>query len=119
MLRERDGGFMQDFRNLAVYRDTAPFPKEEIYGLTCQFRRAAVSVGANIAEGCGRESDADFNRFLGIAFGSVNEIHYYVILARDLHFLEPSRFATLEDRVLELKRMLLAFMDKLQSSPAS
>lgn len=89
---------MKDFRDLVVwqkahdvalrvYQFTRPFPTEERYGLTAQLRRSASSIGANIAEGCGRGSDADFRRFLHIAMGSASELEYHLLLSRDLHYL--------------------------------
>ena len=69
---------------LAVYQITAPFPREELYGLTSQLRRAAASIPANLAEGCGRNGDAEFARFCSIALGSVSELDYHLLPARDL-----------------------------------
>ena len=69
---------------LAIYQCTRNFPREEIYGLTSQMRRAAASIAANIAEGCGRRSDAELHRFLQIARGSARELEYHLLLARDL-----------------------------------
>lgn len=117
---------MQDFRNvkvwqkaymlaLDVYRATGSFPLTEIYGLTAQVRRAAVSIGANIAEGCGRGSDGDFRRFLAIAFGSLNEVHHCLLLSRDLRFLALQDFARFEPRIDELRKMLISFVDKLKA----
>ena len=82
---------------LQVYQETRSFPREEIYGLTSQVRRAAASVAANIVEGCGRRSDGEFTRFLQIARGSASELKYHLLLARDLHFLKrlPSTSWTL------------------------
>ncbi len=77
---------------LAVYQGTRCFPREEIYGLTSQLRRAASSVAANIVEGCGRRSDGEFTRFLQIARGSASELEYHLLLARDLHLLSESAF---------------------------
>ena len=86
---------MQDFRNLSVwrlaheltlaaYRETSRFPSSEQFGLTSQMRRSAASIATNIAEGCGRGSDADFGRFLQIALGSASELEYQLLLAADL-----------------------------------
>jgi four helix bundle protein len=118
---------MTDFKQLKVwrkahemvietYRVTAAFPKEEMYGLTSQLRRAAASVGANIAEGCGRRSDGEMVRFLQIARGSATEVEYHVLLARDLHFMEEDDFRTLTRQSDELQRMLTAFMQTVRSS---
>ncbi len=78
------------FLTLAIYKITASFPKEEIYGLVSQMRRASVSIAANIAEGCGKTGDADFSRFLLMAMGSSNELHYYVILTGDLKMIKSA-----------------------------
>lgn len=117
---------MKDFRTLSVwqksyeltlliYRSTRSFPKEELFGLTSQIRRAASSIGANIAEGCGRNSNGDFSRFLQIAFGSANEFDRHLILARDLDLLSEENFVMLNDRVDEVKKMLGSLIRKVQS----
>ena len=88
---------MKDFRKqkvwgkahdlaLKVYRVTEAFPKTELFGLTSQIRRAGVSIPANIAEGCGRDTDADFARFLQIAMGSASELEYHLLLAHEWVF---------------------------------
>ena len=98
---------------LAVYRVTAPFPREELYGLTSQLRRASASVAANLAEGCGRSGDAEFARCCSIAMGSASEVEYHLLLARDLKLLKPAEYQELAPRATELKRMLTALLQKL------
>ena len=98
---------------LAVYRVTAPFPREELYGLTRQLRRASASVAANLAEGCGRSGAAEFARFCSIAMGSASEVEYHLLLARDLKLLKPAEYQELAPRATELKRMLTALLQKL------
>jgi len=98
---------------LSVYKKTGGFPREEMYGLTSQLRRAASSVGANIAEGCGGQSDPEMRRFLQIARGSANEVEYHLLLARDLQFLSADDFKDLEAMVLEIQRMLASFVQHL------
>ena len=90
---------MKDFRDLqvwqkahqltlTVYRLTASFPQTEWYGLTTQLRRSSASVAANLAEGCGRNGDAELARFCSIAMGSASELEYHLLLARDLKLLK-------------------------------
>jgi len=99
---------------LSVYHCTRSFPKEEMYGLTSQLRRSASSIGANIAEGCGRRSDAEMKRFCQIARGSASEVEYHLLLARDLQFLSISEFKNLEEKVHEVQRMLASLVQRLQ-----
>jgi four helix bundle protein len=114
-----------DYRKLAVwekshqlalntYRATASFPKEEMYGLTSQIRRAAGSIPANIAEGAGRGGNIEFIRFLRISLGSANELEYHLLLARDLNFLETTLHSQLELSIAEVRRMLNGLISKLQ-----
>jgi four helix bundle protein len=116
---------MEDFKDLrvwvkahdltlAVYQNTRAFPKEEMYGLTSQLRRAAASVGANIAEGSGRRSDAEMRRFVQIARGSANEVEYHLLLAKDLGFLTAEAHQDLRAKVLEIQRMLAALVQSLK-----
>jgi four helix bundle protein len=91
---------------LEIYQATRSFPRDEIYGLTSQIRRAAVSVGANIAEGCGRRSDGEFARFLQIARGSASELEYHLLFARDLKLLTHDAHQNLEKKLVEVQRML-------------
>jgi len=99
---------------LAVYTLTRGFPKDELYGLTSQIRRAASSIGANIAEGCGRRSDGELTRFLQIARGSSSELEYHLLLARDLHLLDEESFTEFESLVLEVQRMLTSLVQRVQ-----
>ena len=98
---------------LEVYKRTPDFPAEERYGLTSQLRRAAASIPTNIAEGCGRPGDGELGRFLGIAAGSASEVEYLLLLTRDLSYLAPAEFAKLEASVIEVCKMLAAFIGKL------
>lgn len=98
---------------LEIYRLTRSFPKEEMYGMVSQMRRASSSVPANIAEACGRESDAEFRRFLIIAQGSANELEYFTVLAKDLGYLETPFFSNLNDKVDKLRRSLNSLITKL------
>jgi four helix bundle protein len=95
---------------LEVYRATRSFPRDEIYGLTSQIRRAAVSVGANIAEGCGRRSDGEFARFLQIARGSASELEYHLLFARDLKLLTNDAHRDFEKKLVEVQRMLTSLV---------
>jgi four helix bundle protein len=100
---------------LAVYRVTKSFPKEELFGLTSQMRRAAASVPANIAEGCGRDGDAELKRFLTIALGSACELDYHLLLATDLGYIGSTDSQPLAADVLEIRRMLGTFVQKLKA----
>lgn len=100
---------------LDVYKATGKFPKEEMYALTSQIRRASASIAANIAEGCGRGTDADFARFLQIATGSASELEYHLLLAYDLKFLNQLIYKKLDEDVTDVKRMLASFLKKLKA----
>ncbi|MBI4685127.1 MAG: four helix bundle protein [Nitrospirae bacterium] len=100
---------------LTVYKTTQAFPKDELYGLTSQLRRAASSVPANIAEGCGRKGDADMARFIQMAMGSASELEYHLLLARDLKFISMTDYERLESEVIDVKKMLASFIQKLRA----
>ncbi len=115
---------MRDFRQLrvwstaheltlALYRATRAFPKDELYGLRAQIRRAASSIGANIAEGCGRRGRKDLSRFLVIAAGSASELDYHLILAADLELLDRKACQPLADRLASVRRMLATFIRRI------
>lgn len=98
---------------LRVYRDTKPFPKEEMYGLVSQMRRAAVSVPANIAEGFKRRGRSDKARMMNVAQGSLEELKYYYVLSRDLGYLKE---ANEREQIEEVSRLLGAYAQKILSS---
>ena len=117
---------MRDFRGLKVwqraheftlevYRATKKFPRDEQFGLTAQVRRSAESVAANIAEGCGRDGDPEFARFLRIAMGSASETEYHLLVAKDLGFLPPSDHERMAASVQEVKKMLSGVIRKLRA----
>jgi four helix bundle protein len=118
---------MKDFRNLKVrdrshkltlkiYGITRTFPVEEIYGLKSQMRRASVSIPTNIAEGCGRNSDAELARFLEIAMGSASELEYLVLLSKELNFLDNAVYNSLTAEIIEIKQMLGTLIKKIRST---
>jgi four helix bundle protein len=100
---------------LDVYRVSRRFPREELYGLTSQIRRSAASIAANIAEGCGRSGHAELGRFVQIAMGSASELEFHLLLARDLGLVSDTDSGALLDQVVEVKRMLTAFCQKLKA----
>jgi four helix bundle protein len=95
---------------LDVYTASRSFPKDELYGLTSQMRRAPASIGANIAEGSCRKGDVEFGRYLQIAMGSASELEYHLLLAHDLHILQRLDYERLSDGVVEVKRMLASLI---------
>ena len=115
---------MRDFHNyivwqrghkfaLDVYKQTKIFPKDELFGMTSQLRRASTSIPINIAEGCGRRSDAEFAYFLNIAAGSASEVEEELLLSFDLEFLDKEPFLQLDKEVKEIKAMLGKLIETL------
>jgi four helix bundle protein len=100
---------------LSVYKITKAFPKEEIYSLTSQLRRSASSIPANIAEGCGKNSHPEFAHFLNISLGSANESEYFLILSKDLNYLNEDNFTVLFTTINEIKAMLISLITKVRS----
>ena len=100
---------------LEVYQATRGFPKEEMYGLTSQMRRAAASVCANVAEGCGRRGALEFARFLDIAQGSASELEYHLLLSVDLKLLDPETHTRLNSEVVQVKRMIAGLLRTLRA----
>jgi four helix bundle protein len=101
---------------LEVYRITKAFPKEEVYGLTSQIRRAAVSVPSNIAEGYGRKTRGEYVQALYVAYGSNCELETQILLSGDLGFIEAKFFTQLQERVEEVERMLKRLIKSLEKS---
>lgn len=101
---------------ISVYRLTKGFPKEELYGLTSQIRRSAVSVPSNIVEGCARESEADYIRFLNIAFGSLRELNCQLSLSRRLGYLGENEAIYIEPKVMEAEKVLNGLIKSLRSN---
>jgi four helix bundle protein len=118
---------MRDFRqlnvweeahNLAleVYRITKNFPKEELFALTNQLRRAVVSIPSNIAEGCGRGTNKEYAQFIQIAMGSAYEVDYQLLLSKDLGYLEKVEYEKLNDRIDKIKRQLASLLKKIRET---
>ena len=118
---------MQDYRKLRVwqhahrltletYAFSAVLTSPPAWPLRTQLLRASISVSSNIAEGAGRGTDADFNRFLRQSLGSLNEVEYYFLLARDLDFLGPAEHQRLNGLVSDVRRMLSGLIAELTSS---
>ncbi|CAN5417445.1 hypothetical protein BH10ACI1_BH10ACI1_09450 [soil metagenome] len=118
---------MRDFRQLRVweeahqltlevYKTTKVFPKEELFALTNQLRRASASIGSNIAEGCGRGSNKDYANFLQIALGSAYEVDYQILLAKDLAYISEETHKIISGKIESLKRQLASLLQKVRNS---
>ena len=99
---------------LDLYRVSREFPREETYGITSQLRRAAVSVGANLAEGCGRRTSNELARFVKIAMGSASELDYHLLLCRDLGFMNEGDYIRTSSDLTEMQKMLTAFLNRVE-----
>ena len=118
---------MQNFRNiqawqkaheltLKIYKATKAFPKEEVYGLTSQIRRAAYSIPMNIAEGCGRASQKELARFLDIASGSASELDYQLQLVRDLGLIDQENYKELFETLDHIRKMLTSLTKSVRAT---
>ena len=118
---------MKDFRKLQVwdkshrltiriYKVTESFPREEVFGLISQIRRSAVSIPTNIAEGCGRNTDTEFARFMEIASGSASELDYLLMLVRDLDLIDEAQYTKISADVTEIRKMLTTFIKTVRNT---
>jgi four helix bundle protein len=98
---------------LEVYKITSVFPKEELFGITSQIRRSAASIPTNISEGCGRNSDKEFNQFLNIALGSALETEYLFILSKDLNYIDEANFLDFNLKINSIKSKIYKLKQKL------
>jgi len=99
---------------LKVYQETTTFPNHEGFGLSSQMRRACVSIGSNIAEGAGRTTDTEFARFLHIAIGSTSEVHYQLLIAADLNYIDRTVLESLQDNANHVRRSLFKLTTTLR-----
>jgi len=91
------------------------FPKDELFGLTSQIRRAVSSIPTNIAEGCGRETNKDFAHFLQIAIGSAMETEYQLLLAHDLEYINKEEYECLSNETVIVRKMIVKYQSELKS----
>ena len=98
---------------LEVYKVTSTFPKEEIFGIISQLRRATSSIPTNISEGCGRNSDKEFNQFLNIALGSALETEYLFIHSKDLNYINLEKFQDFDFQINTIKSKIYKLKQKL------
>ena len=99
---------------LDLYRVSRTFPREEIYGITSQLRRAAASIGANLAEGCGHRTSSELARFVRIAMGSASELDYHLLLCRGLGFMSGDDFTSSTTKLTEVRKMLTSFLSSVE-----
>ena len=99
---------------LDVYRASKVFPKDELFGLTSQIRRAVSSIPTNIAEGCGRASNKDYAHFLQIAIGSASEVEYELLLAHDLEYINDEAFNKLTSETIAIRKMIIKYQSELK-----
>jgi four helix bundle protein len=125
-LQVLEARFVRNYRDLEVwdkahrltldlYRKSRGFPKEEFYGLTSQLRRSAMSVGANLAEGCGRQTTAELARFVRISMGSASELDYHLLLSYDFGFLQPADYQKFTQELTRIRKMLASLLSTLES----
>lgn len=101
---------------LSIYRASATFPRQELYGITSQMRRASSSIAANIAEGYGRGGDGEFRHFLNTAAGSAVELEYFALLAPDLEMIKTDLYENLQGQIIEVQRMISGLLRTVSTS---
>ena len=101
---------------LNVYKVTSGFPREELYSLVSQLRRAVVSIPSNISEGCGRYGSKELKQFMSIAMGSANEVGYQLLLSKDLGYISEDNYNNLEVEIDEIQKMLASYIRRLSES---
>ena len=115
---------MRDFRKynvwqeshlftLEIYQVTKDFPKEELFGLTSQLRRATSSIPTNFAEGCGSNSEKEFGRYLNIAIASCSEVEYLLLLTFDLKYFHTEKYQSLEGKIIQIRKQIYSLKQKL------
>ena len=104
---------------LDIYKITKCYPKEELFGLISQFRRASVSIAANIAEGYGKRTSKDKLRFYNIAEGSINESKYYILLSKDLIYIDKQESDRLYENLETIKKLLFSYSRALSQNTAT
>jgi four helix bundle protein len=100
---------------LDLYQLSRQFPREELYGMVTQLRRAACSIGANLAEGCGRRTQAELARFTRIAMGSASELDYHLLLSRDLGFVKNDDYQRVSTLLEEIRKMLTSLLNSIEN----
>lgn len=100
---------------LEIYKATQCFPKDELFGLTSQIRRAVSSIPTNIVEGCGRRTNAELTNFLNIASGSASEVEYEILLAKEIGYISTEQQNKWTREISEIRSMLAAYMKALKS----
>ncbi|WP_025764058.1 four helix bundle protein [Dyadobacter tibetensis] len=117
---------MRNFRNyhvweqshqlvLSLYNITKEFPSEERFGLISQLRRAVISIPTNISEGCAKISEKDFARYLGISYGSCQEVEYLTYLAKDLGYMSTEIYDSIQAEIVSIKKQLYQLIKKLNA----
>ncbi len=101
---------------LEIYKISKSFPKEEMFSLTSQLKRATSSIPTNFSEGCGSNSDKEFARYIGISIASCSEVEYLLILSKDLQFISIEEYEFLLDKLIQIRKQLYSLRQKIIQS---